>query len=228
MLTRTLIALACTAALGGCAIVVVPDTGETSLHTAWGNSVQGNGQVTVEARQVGAARALDVSGSITVEARAGQADRLEVEGDSNLLPMVRTEMRGETLHIYIDGNTRATTPLRVRYATAHLERVAHSGSGHLDLQGLDGSVLKLNSSGSGTTVLGGQVNSFDADLSGSGRVDANRLQARAAHLALSGSGQLIARVSDDLVASSSGSGQVTVYGNPARRTVEGHHVAVLN
>jgi len=284
----TALALAVTAALSGCAIVVVPDTGDVSMHTAWSDSgVKGDGQTTAEKRQVGSATALDISGPLTVDVRVGQAPSLEVEGDGNLLPMLRTEVNGDTLRVWVEGNVRPTNGLRVRYTTTQLQRVDSSGSGRLVIQGLNGAPLWLKASGSRHTILSGRVASLDAQLTGSGGVEAgglttgdvsveltgsgrmllgqvnggavrvkthgsgsvqasgtarrldvkvhgsgganfSGLSADAADLYSYGSGDITARVNNAVLADANGSGHITVYGNPAQRSLSGRHVTVVN
>ena len=88
---RTLIALACLAALTGCAIIVAPGDGDTRVHTAWSSDAkEGDGVAARDQRTIGTLPALDVSGSLPVEVRVGPAPSLVVEADSNLLPLIRT------------------------------------------------------------------------------------------------------------------------------------------
>ena len=100
---RTAFTLATLLALAGCAVIVVPDDGSVHYQSAWGSNplVQGNGQSIVEQRTVGSYSALDINGPVQVEVRVGSAPSLQVEGESNLLPLVRTEGSGSTLRVWV-------------------------------------------------------------------------------------------------------------------------------
>ncbi|MFA9217573.1 MAG: hypothetical protein ACEQSK_10775, partial [Sphingomonadaceae bacterium] len=76
----TTTALAILLALGGCAIIVVPDDGSVRYETAFGSSssIQGNGQLATEQRSVGSLRGLDLSGPLQVEVRVGAHQRQQV------------------------------------------------------------------------------------------------------------------------------------------------------
>lgn len=285
----TLAALAVTTVFAGCAVIVVPDDASGNVHVSsvfGSNAVQGNGQAASERREAGSASVLDISGPLQTEVRVGAAPSLQIEGDSNLLPMVRTEAVGDTLRVYVDGSIRANLPLRVIYTTPRLSQVNANGSGRLSVSGLQGGALTLNKNGSGSARFSGNVSSFDARLNGSGSVDALGLEAgstlaslngsgrlslgglrgdrlnldvhgsggvnasgqvralsvrlygsgsadlaglssQTAELSTHGSGSISAAVSQSLVADTSGSGHVTVYGNPAQRSISGKHVSVM-
>src|SRR5471032_2722612 len=256
-------------ALAGCAVIVMPDdAGGVHYETAFGGSgVVGNGP-------------------LQVEVRVGPAPSLQLDADSNLLSMVKTDTSGDRLRIWIDGSIRSSYPVHVVYTTPHLARIDSSGSGALTVSGLNGGVLTVSQNGSRSTELSGVVAKLDvsvngsggvnvagldsgstvASLHGSGRLDLGQvrgdvlnlevhgsggvrasgsahmlnvrlhgsgsadlagLRSDAADLATYGSGSISAGVEKTLVAETSGSGHITVYGNPAQQSVRGKFVSVV-
>lgn len=191
---RTLLALAAAAALatlGGCAIIVAPNDGDVRMHTMFGGSpVDGNGVAARDQRVVGAHGNLEIGGSMQVEVRAGQAPSLLVEADSNLLPYIRTEARGDTLLITSDRILRSRTPVRVVYTVPRLTEVRAGGSARVVVRDLTGAPLDVRKSGSGQIRLAGKVDSLNAHVSGSGIVDAGELRSASADLTVSGSGRM--------------------------------------
>jgi len=188
---RTLLTLACVAALGGCAIIVTPGDGDFRVYSAFSNgTVVGNGIEARDERAVQGLQRLDVSGSMLVEVRVGPAPSLVVEADSNLLPLIRTEARGDALKIYSDGSWRTNNPIRITYTVPRLTELHKSGSGRMSVVGLEGAPLKVRKSGSGVLELAGQVAAFDAQMSGSGSIEAHNLRAANANIAVSGSGSM--------------------------------------
>lgn len=212
---RTLLAIATAAAiLGGCAIVVAPN-GDGDYHVSSPFSgVEGDGVIAREQRPVGAVQGLQAGGSMVVEVRVGPAPSLTVEADRNILPLIRTDVRGDMLVVSSEGSYRTHNPVHVIYTTPRLTDVRHSGSGRLTVQDLNGAPLSVRQSGSGTLVLSGQVAKLDIDGSGSGSVDADGLQSGSARLALSGSGRMsIGQVRGDYAdVGVSGSGELRVGG----------------
>lgn len=185
---RTLIALASLAALTGCAIIVAPGDGDTRVHTAWSSDAkEGNGVAARDQRAIGALPAISVSGSLPVEVRVGPAPSLVVEADSNLLPLIRTETEGDTLRIYSEKSLRSQSPLRIVYTVPRLSEVRASGATRVEVEGLNGAPLDVRKSGSSEVRLSGKVGSLHARSSGSGLLDASRLQADGVDATLSGS-----------------------------------------
>jgi hypothetical protein len=279
-------ALSMLLAVAGCAIIVVPEDGKVRYETGFGSAVQGNGQVVSERREVAALGGIDINGPLQVEVRVGSGPTLQVEGDSNLLPMVRTDAAGGTLRVWVEGSIRTSNPLRVTYTTPALNQVVSNGSGRLTVSGLNGGDFEITQTGSRSTQLSGRVDRLKVRLTGSGGVQAAGLQSgatvaslnssgrlelgrlqgdslsldvhgsggvnaagtvrsinvrlygsgsadlaglssRGAELSTYGSGSITAGVSDSLVADSNGSGHITVYGNPAQRSVSGKRVSII-
>ena len=201
-------ALTAVASLSGCAIIVTPNDGEVRSYTVFGNSVEGDGIAARDQRQVAAHGVLDVSGSMQVEVRVGQAPSLLVEADGNLLPYIRTEAQGNTLKIANERQLRSKTPVRIVYTTPRLTEVRAAGSGQVVVRDLNGAPLEVRKSGSGRVALAGKVDSLHARVSGSGVLDAGELRSASADLSLAGSGRMnIGEIRGDYVrASVAGSG----------------------
>ena len=81
--------------------------------------------------------------------------------------------------------------------------------------------------GSGGVNASGAVRALSVRLYGSGSADLGSLVSQGAELSTHGSGSISAGVSQSLVADSTGSGRITVYGNPPQRTLSGRNVTVV-
>jgi len=205
---RTPFAIAITCAiLGGCAIIVAP--GGDGAY-----SIEGNGVPARDERMIATVPALEVNGTITVDVRVGPATSLVVEADSNLMPYIRTELRGDRLVIEKERSFRTNHPVRVTYTVPRLANVRHDGSGYLSVQDLNGGPLVVEGRGSGSVLLTGRVSSLDVAQDGSGSIDATTLQSAGGNLTLNGSGRVVAgRMQGERVtASLNGSGQLRVTG----------------
>jgi hypothetical protein len=220
---RTVIALASLAILAGCAVIVVPDgDGGMSYKSAYGgNAVQGDGKVVVENRQVATLDGFDVNGPMQVDVRVGQATGLQLEGDSNILPLIRTDASGGTLRVWIEGNIRTSNPIRITYSTPALRHLSANGSGSMVVSGLNGTPLELALNGSRSVRLSGNVERLDARLNGSGGLNASGLDSGSTVARLNGSGRLdLGRINgESLNLDLRGSGGANASGNVRNVTV---------
>jgi hypothetical protein len=283
---RSMLAFACLAALSGCAIVVAND--DVQMRSVFNsNAVVGNGVLAHDVRQVGTVSGLEVGGPLEVNVRVGPATSLTVDADSNLLPMIHSDVSGGVLRLWVEGAVRSSNNMRVTYTTPSLTQLRVSGSGRLTVNDLHGEALDFSKSGSGMSTLTGRVSMLDLHHSGSGQINAHGLRmdtarvdqsgsgrtglgpvqgsdlalsvsgsgsiqasgavgAVSAHssgsgtidikgvssdqanLSTSGSGGISATVKRSVLAQTSGSGHITVYGNPSQRQLTGRNVTVLN
>jgi len=231
---RTVLALALcatfAATLGGCAIIVAPGPdGDVSVHTPFSSgTVQGDGVIARDQRMVGTVPGLEVNGSVLVDVRVGPATSLVVEADSNVAPLIHTEVRGDRLVVEASRSFSSRNPVRVTYTVPRLTDLRHTGSGQLSVRDLNGEPLTLVQKGSGSVLLTGRVASLEVNSDGSGSVDAATLQSASASLTLSGSGRLnVGQVRGDYaIARLDGSGQLRVAGAvralTGRSTRSGH------
>lgn len=232
---RTMIALCSVLVFSGCVVVVAPDGDGGRFETNWGSKHKGNGDMVSAKREVAVATGLSMSGSIQTEVRVGLTPSLEIIGDSNILPLIRTEVvngsggsgdgKDAVLKIWADESYSSSSAIRVIYTTPMINKVDVSGSGRLSINGLTNGNLDVNKSGSGAIYLEGRVASLSVDVSGSGIINAGQLESRTVNVNKSGSGSVvIGAVSQNFAAKTSGSGQITVQGNPPQRSVDGKNV----
>jgi hypothetical protein len=219
---RTLISLACLAALGGCAIIVTPDGNDMQFHSAFSSTsaVDGNGMPARDERVIATLPRLQVDGSMQVDVRVGPAASVVVEADANLLPLIHTDARGDTLRIWSDS-IRSKNPVHIIYTVPTLTGVTENGSGRVSAVGLAGAPLEVSLNGSGLVQLAGSIDRLDAKVNGSGHVDAGRLRSSSAMLTVNGSGNLVAGEvrGEHATVSVHGSGKVQAWGAVRSLTV---------
>src|SRR5687768_12132665 len=103
MLRALLPVLIAATAASGCGVSVDWD----------GPSVAGSGVRTSVTRSVATFDHVDVGGAYDVVVRVGAAPSVVLEGDDNLLPLIRTEVRDGTLHIDSEDDMRSRDPIRI-------------------------------------------------------------------------------------------------------------------
>jgi hypothetical protein len=209
---------------------------QLNVNVPW-QSVRGSGNVTTEERQVGDFTRVDLSGMGDLEIEFGDQTALLIEAEDNIIPLIETEVRGDTLRIGFKNNTNPRPLEDIRYfltvvsldgiETSGLGSIQApaiqaqgftvdiSGAGNTDIASLEADSLEVDISGLGSlNVRGGEVVQLDVNISGSGNLDAEELQVQEAIANVSGLGSVKIRVSDRLEADISGSGSDQYYGNP--------------
>lgn len=104
---------------------------------------------------------------------------------------------------------------------------AVNGSGGLDLGQLRGDELNAEVRGSGSLRASGKVRAAHVKVYGSGSADLAALHIDSADLQSRGSGGITAAVAQTLAAEATGSGRITVYGQPAQRSAVGRGVRII-
>ncbi|MBI1835063.1 MAG: DUF2807 domain-containing protein [Burkholderiales bacterium] len=107
-------------------------------------------------------------------------------------------------------------------------RVRVHGSGSLNLGAVNGNELNVAVHGSGSVNASGHVRKLVAQTHGSGSVELSAVKSQSADLSSHGSGDVFAAVTQSVIAQSNGSGNITIYGNPAQRSVNGKRVSFIN
>jgi hypothetical protein len=183
-------------------------------------TVTGNGKIERSERAVGAASELDLDGAFLATITLGTGPSLVIEGDENVLPFIKSEATGGTLHIFAERSYRTEKPIRVILSLPALARLSAGGSNSVALTGVVGPALALTMNGSNSVSIAGRIGALSANLSGSGVLTADALEADKASVRVAGSGSAVLRVSAALKAEIDGSGSIDVHGHPAQRQVQ--------
>ncbi len=213
------------------------------MQAQWwgGKGIKGNGNMTTITRDVGSYDQVNVGGFFDVELVAGNEGTLTIEGESNLLEYIITEVKGDALKIKVEKGKslkpsnrmmiKVTVPFRdlneVTLAgsgdvvgkavmKANSFNTAVAGSGDLILE-VDANMVDASVAGSGDLTLTGNTRDFEASVAGSGDIHAGRLNAENVDARVAGSGDIAVNCSKSLKARVSGSGDIEYSGNPAKQ-----------
>lgn len=219
--------------------LVLAITGSCSAQ--WGKRIKGNGEkVTIE-RSTSDYDAIAVSGWFDVDLVDGKEGELKLEGESNLLEYIVTEVKNGKLIIKTENNVnlkpsdwnggiRITVPVErisaislsgsgdiVSKTTIKTEKLetTMSGSGDITLD-VNANRIDASMSGSGDITFSGNTTDFSATISGSGDIKAFDLEADNVEATVSGSADLKVTANKMLEARVSGSGDITYRGNPEK------------
>ena len=135
----------------------------------FGASVHGSGKVIHESREVPAFHAVQVASGIHAELLVGPLKPLDVSGDDNILPLVRTEVVDGELRIGFQSNTsiESTGDITVRITAPALDSIGASGGSVASGQVGAGDELSAEASGGGKVALTGvEAGALDGKASG--------------------------------------------------------------
>ena len=181
--------------------------------------VTGNGQIVTQSRPVGDFREIEARGASEVVVRVGPQPSLTITADSNIVPLISSEIRGRKLVLDARGSYRTRRSPRIVVTVPRLDAAALSGSGNVRVDGIAGSAVALAVNGSGNIVASGRAGSLNVAVNGSGNADARAVPASSANVAIHGSGNATVATNGPLAGAISGSGNIRYVGRPSRISV---------
>lgn len=196
---------------------------------------RGNGHIKEEQRQVEEFNAVEVGGGVHVDITVGRERRVTVTADENLLPLIKTRVKGGVLHLERETELRTTKPIKLTVVTPTLERVGASGGvvmnvqaaankrfavdgsggAKIDLRGVDAEQLDLELSGGVEAKVAGKARSARLELSGGVDLDAQGLDVETARINASGGVTARLAVSKAINGDTSGGVSVRIKGRPS-------------
>jgi hypothetical protein len=197
--------------------------------------IKGNGNIISSERAASSFEKVHSAGSAEVCFHASQEYRVVVTTDSNLVEVVTTEIRNNTLNIGTENGNYSFTKLLIDVYCPVLTGVSISGSGSLygndtittlafdsDVSGsgkIEGTIeceaFFARITGSGKINVSGNGKDSNISISGSGNFNGNDFTINNATVNVSGSGEANVYVIDNLKARISGSGRIKYCGDPS-------------
>ncbi len=185
-------------------------------------------------RNPGAFNKVKANGSVNVELVQGATNGIHLEGPSELIEKVKTELEGDLLIInggdpkvkvivtapsFININTTGAVNVKSQgKLTGESIKVETSGAVDVDLD-LDITEIDVVATGASDVKLTGKTQSLSAEISGASDLKAYGLEAENARLIVSGSSDANVNVKTSLDANASGSSDVRYLGNPVTKKV---------
>jgi hypothetical protein len=198
------------------------------------DGVDGNGKVVKENREVKSFTALKVGGAFDVYLTQGDKEELIVEADENLMNLITTTVRGNTLIINTKKNIRDADELNLYITFKELEKMDFSGAVEVESDGkltfdrllikgsgaseidlkLTANKLECNFSGASEIDLTGQADYCSMKCSGASELDAEDFVVKEYNIEITGAGEGVINCTDILNASVSGAASIRYYGDP--------------
>lgn len=198
------------------------------------NSIDGNGNVITEERPVDSFNKIDISGGFEVFINQGKSEKLELEVDQNLLELIETKTKNNTLYIKNKEAIGSAKSLKLYITVVNVKDIDISGAVELNSKGsITSDVLEvdisgaadinlsvkvdeliMDMSGASETTLKGEAENFKIELSGASDLQAEKLKTKHTSIDISGAGNAKVFAKKTLNVEVSGAGSVKYKGNP--------------
>lgn len=188
---------------------------EVTIKVGSKNSVKGSGVSATETRPMAAFSGVELAGvgKLVLKVGEGSSYSVKVTADDNIVPLIMTEVKGDTLRIWMKDSMsfslNSNTGFVYEVSAPKIVKIDSSGAASIEGSGFDGGRLAVEVSGVGSLALSGRVDDFSADLSGAGSLNTTALVADDVNVDLSGLGSAEVRADRRIRANVSGLGSIT-------------------
>jgi hypothetical protein len=197
--------------------------------------IHGNGKVVKEERPVSGFDEISASTGIEVAITQDSFEKVVVEADENIQKILKTEVSGGKLKIYLEEGVNYAKKMKVHVTLKQLKVLeASAGSEVKSENTIKSENLKIfSSSGSDVTMevgctavsldsssgsqmkVSGTTQSLKAGCSSGANLDASKLAAENGDVSAASGADMDVQVTKELKAQASSGAGITVYGNPA-------------
>lgn len=180
------------------------------------DEIHGSGIITTEYRNVPSFTEVRIDGPIQAHIRYSPVQQVAVRTESNVQPLVRTYVTGNTLVLTLaQENYGDGLRFEITVDMPLIRRVTHNGVIEASVTGFFGLTdLAVINNGVADITLYGSVGNLQVTQHGVGRVSAQSMSADTCQAGLSGVGSLEVRVEDLLHGYLSGVGNIYYHGEP--------------
>lgn len=178
------------------------------------NKVKGSGTNKSEKRSVAPFTALDISCAGSIQVLAQGQESVEISGDDNIVGLITTEVKNDTLYIKTAKEYDAKSKLQIKISIPDLKKFVFAGAGEGKLDNIKNNRIEIAMTGAGSLEISGETKEAELTLSGAGSVNAKDLHALTAKVTSTGVGQVEVYATEQLDAKATGVGEINYYGNP--------------
>jgi len=182
---------------------------------SFGNSaVPGSGTPKTELRLASGFTVVAVSGAINVDVGTAREARVEISGDDNLVPLIKTEVKGDRLTIANHTSFKPKVPMVIRVAVPQLTELVVSGASSVVLHDVHGDNLKLGIDGASRLRADGAVHQLTIEVDGASQADLDQLTVERTMAEVAGASEAEIAVFKALDAHVSGASTLSYRGDP--------------
>ena len=177
------------------------------------------GPIATQTRDLQDFDSIDMEGAARLEITVGAPESVVVEAREEVIERVRTEVRGDTLHIrskpkdwfIANGRPRVT----IRISIPELESLRLEGGNDVRLSGFDGGETRIRAEGAAHIKAKGRLEELTVHMAGAGHADLDELIADDATVTVDGVGSIYVHPRESLDATMNGVGAILYSGSPS-------------
>ncbi len=179
------------------------------------DAIEANGSIINEERELTGYTAIALSVPAKVYITDDPGETLRIRTHASILPVIDTDVIGNTLRISTDNNLKNIRTLEVFVSALSYEKLSITGAGSISTEGcLQADQLFLEITGAGVINVCGTANGLATKITGAGKIEAYGLQTSSTTVNISGSGEVQTEVLETLDVDISGAGIVRYTGSP--------------
>jgi hypothetical protein len=157
------------------------------------NVVTGSGTVDTETREVSNFDAISLENMGNVYITVGNTEKLTIEAEDNLLPLLTSEVENGTLKLGVvrGRNIDPTKPITYNITVKDLKDITLAGSGVINSAPLEADTMTVMLAGSGNIQLEGVTSTnFNVTIAGSGNINVDEVSTERIDAEINGSGDI--------------------------------------
>ena len=178
------------------------------------DEIAGSGNLQKQKRDVGSFNSISTEGAFDITIVCQKPQSLEIEGDDNVLPLIRTEVSNNVLRIRNLRSYSVSEPIRIKISLPDLEGISASGAGTVDVSGLKNEKFGIDASGAPAIKVSGETNALNIDTAGAGKIDTHKLRAARVVVDSKGVSKIEVYAAEQLDVTVSGPSHVIYQGDP--------------
>jgi hypothetical protein len=176
--------------------------------------IQGEGPLVTEPRDSRPFTNVEAGAGIHVVIHVGPAASVVVEAQEDLLPVIATDVSGDTLHVESVDDFTSSEPVTVTVTTPVLEGIHAGGGATVHLDEAVGERLELTVKGGARLTASGSATDVTLQADGGSSVELADLLATRTHVDLDGGATATVSASQVVDGRAGGGARLTVRGDP--------------
>lgn len=176
-------------------------------------ATRGEGAVTSETRETDTFSRIEAGAGVNISIAIGAASPLELRAQGNILPIILTEVSGDTLRIHSSEAYTTSEKVEVVVATPRLDRIVLSGGSRGSIDGVASDAFDIDLSGGSALTATGSASTVSLEVSGGSVAELEAMTAASINVDLSGGSRAEVRATDQVNGSASGGTRLSVFGD---------------
>ena len=186
------------------------------------DQVGGSGNLRKEKRETAPFNSISTEGAFEIEIVCQKPQGLEIEGDDNILPLIRTDVSNNVLRVRSTRGYSTSRPITLKITLPDMVGLSASGAGTVVVTGIKNEKFEIDANGAPNVKASGETQALSIDANGAGKIDTHKLRAANVKVDSKGAPSVQVYASQLLDVTVSGPSRVTYDGNAeVHKTISG-------